>query len=153
MRTLLLCGLLGGCTQAGTGVGIIHKNSAGVEGDAKISWTPSELTITDCTVGQARSGTVELSSVGDANLHIYTIELIGSNDVFYFERQEDLEFSPGTSDSYPIAVTLQVEEAIDGELRVTTDDVDHRDVRVPVHAWPVGYVPPADTGDTGDSGA
>lgn len=151
MRSLLL--FLGACAQAGTGIGIVHKNSPGVEGEAKISWSPEELTITDCTVGQARSGSVEISSVGDANLHLYTIEMIGNDDVFYFVRQEDLEFAPGTKDSYPIAATLQVEEPVDGELRITTDDVEHQEVRVPVHAWPVGYVPPTDTGDTGDTGA
>lgn len=145
--------LMVGCTPAGTGVGIVNKSNTGAEGNAKVSWTPDELTITDCTVGQARSASVEVSSVGDANLHLYTVELIGDESIFYFQRSEDLEFAPGTSDSYPVVATLQVEEPAEATLRITTDDVDHREVRVAVHAWPVGYVPPADTGgDTGDTG-
>ncbi|HND29662.1 MAG TPA: hypothetical protein PLA94_06660 [Myxococcota bacterium] len=98
---------------------------------------------------------MEISNTGDAALSIYAIELIGNDDIFFFEKREDLEFAPGVSDSYAVAATLTTNEPAEAQLRVTSNDLENRDLRVLIHAWPVGYVPPEDSGGSdsgGDSG-
>ncbi|HNC94532.1 MAG TPA: hypothetical protein PKY30_05415 [Myxococcota bacterium] len=143
------------CTPTSTGLGTVTKVSEGVEGDPVLSWTPEELIIKDCPLNEARSGSVEISNTGDAALSIYAIELIGNDDIFFFEKREDLEFAPGVSDSYAVAATLTTNEPAEAQLRVTSNDLENRDLRVLIHAWPVGYVPPEDSGGSdsgGDSG-
>lgn len=139
------------CTQNSTGLGTVSKGSEGVTGDPLLSWTPEEVIIQDCPLNEARSGSLEVSNSGDAALSIYAIELIGNEDIFYFDKREDLEFAPGVSDSYAIAATLTTDAPAEGELRITSNDPENRDLRVPIQAWPVGYVPPEDSGG-GDSG-
>ena len=143
------------CTPTSTGLGTISQVSEAEEGDPVLSWSPAELIIKDCPLNEARSGSLELSNMGDAALSIYAIELIGNDDIFYFEKREDLEFAPGVSDSYAVAATLTTNEPVDAQLRVTSNDVENRDLRIVIHAWPVGYVPPEDSGGSdsgGDSG-
>ena len=143
------------CTPTSTGLGTVSKVSEGVEGDPLLVWTPTELIIQDCPLNEARSGSVEISNTGTAALSIYAIELIGDDDIFYFEKREDLEFATGVSDSYAVAATLTTNEPAEAQLRVTSNDQENRDLRITVHAWPVGYVPPADSGGSdsgGDSG-
>jgi hypothetical protein len=137
------------CFSNNTGLGTVEQPTEGLTGNPIIEIDPTELFITDCEVGLAKSGTFTISSVGTDNLVIYTIERFGDDEIFYFEDQEDLEFAPGGGDSYPIAATLKELVPVDGEIRIVTNDVDNRDVRIPVHAWPIGYVPPEDSGDSG----
>ena len=148
----LLGGLLGGligCGLNGTGLSSVKQPAEGVTGDIAMSVDTTEITITDCEVGLARSGEFTLTNTGTTNLTVYSIELIGDETIFYFVEQEDLEFGEGTSATYAVSATLLAAEPAEAQLRLTTDAPDSRDVRVAVHAWPVGYVPPEDTGDTG----
>lgn len=148
-----LLGLIG-CGLNGTGLSTVKQPAEGVTGEIAMSLDTTEIFITDCEIGLARSGEFTLTSTGTTNLTVYSIELIGDETIFYFVEQEDLEFGPGISGTYPVSATLATAEPVDAQIRLTTDAPDSRDVRVLVHAWPVGYIPPEDTGDSGgDSGA
>lgn len=145
MLTLLL---FWGCGGNGTGLSNVTNTTEGALGDPVMTVDPLELFITDCAIDSARSGSVNVASAGDGDLEIYKIELLGDESIFYFIPQSDLTFSPGVSDSYAISASIDSDAPAEAELRITSNDPNMRDVRVPIHAWPVGYVPP-DTGDTG----
>ena len=153
-----LLGLIG-CGLNGTGLSTVKQPAEGVTGDIAMALDTAEIFITDCEVGLARSGEFTLTNTGTTRLTVYSIELLGDETIFYFVAQEDLEFGEGTSATYPVSATLAAAEPVDAQIRLTTDAPDSRDVRVLVHAWPVGYVPPEDSGDSGgdtggaDSGA
>ncbi|MFZ5479836.1 MAG: hypothetical protein ACOZNI_23935 [Myxococcota bacterium] len=135
-----------------TGVGTTPQDQEVVDGSGGIEVSPAELLIEDCDVGYAKSGSLTVTSTGDANLLIYTAGIVSGGSVFYTTADEDLEgaeLAPGQTAPITIAATLPTDEPAEGVLRLHTNDPENIDLDVVLTAWPVGYVPPEDTGTTG----
>ncbi len=127
------------------------------DGDAVLQLEPAEVTIEDIDPLYAKSGTVTLTSIGTGDLLVYEARMVENPDgVFFFETVEtsdDMSIAVGASVTWYVTATLQEPTAVDGTLRIRTNDPAATNVLVPVHARPLGWVDPGDTGgDTGSAG-
>jgi hypothetical protein len=150
---ILALSLLVGCSPQDTGLSNGPDDQELATGTGKMELDVTEIVISDIMLGYSKSAQFTVTSTGDANLQIYEIRIVADeSDVFFFEEVEDIEFAPGQGDTFTVVADLDVAAAADGSLRLRTSDPDNATVTLPLHAYPEGYVPPEDTGDTADTG-
>ena len=127
------------------------------DGDAMLQLDPAEVFIEDIDPLYAKSGTITLTSTGTADLLVYEARMVENPEgVFYFETVEtsdDMAIAVGATVTWYVTATLAAPEAVDGTLRIRTNDPAATSVLVPVHARPLGWVEGGDTGDSGDNGS
>jgi hypothetical protein len=155
---MLLLPLLVACGGDASFVGRTKVPDA-PDGDAVLQLEPAEVFIEEIDPLYAKSGTLTLTSTGTADLLVYEARMVENPDgVFYFETVEtndDMAIPAGATVTWYVTATLSGPVAADGTLRIRTNDPAATNVLVPVHARPVGWVDPGDTGgaDTGDTGS
>lgn len=118
-----------------------------VSGTAVAEVDPLEVFLTDIDPAYSKGGPVTVTSAGDADLRIYGAQMVDNPDgVFFFEPVGELVLAPGNQVSWTVVATLPGPVAYDGVLRIRTNDPTRTNLTVPVHARPVGWVEPEDTG-------
>jgi hypothetical protein len=144
--------VLVGCAPQDTTLGNGNDQNDVVTGTGRMQLDPEALTIQDIEVGYSKSGDFTITSVGDADFILSEAKIVAdASDVFYFDEVEDVRLAPGQSATYTVVADLDEATAADGQLRLKTNDPDASTYLLDLHAWPLGYVPPEDTGG-GDSG-
>lgn len=135
-------------------------------GETMMTFSPQTILITDVDVagGVSKVGPIELRNVGTNDLVItrFSISDGGEGGVFLVVRQDEYEdsiISPEGSEEF--LVTAQPAESlvgsgVFGELRISTNDPQYRDLRVPLCAYPTGWEEAtpctADASEDDDSG-
>lgn len=149
MRIVALL-MLAACGAPDTTLTNGSGDNEAVNGDGRLTVDKTEIVVADIVVGFSKSESFTVTSVGTSNLRIYEIRLVANPDeVFYFDEVEDIELAPEQTASYTVVADLDVAEPSEGQLRLRTSDPDNANLIIPLAAWPEGYVPPDDTGDTG----
>jgi hypothetical protein len=148
--TLLL--VLGSACGGDTNFTTKQADVSTQEGSGALSLDTTEIVWTGLTVGIANSTGITVESAGETNLMVYSYEVTNSDgDQFFAEDVEELELAPGSSRTLTVGVALSADEMAEGEVQIKTNDANNLDVRIPLYAYPEGYV--FDTGDTaGDTG-
>ena len=131
------------CTGGETGFGKHADGYTAAQGAGQITWSPTELLFIDLEPGGSGvSQTLTITSSGDNNLMVDRIDITSSGGgVFYMEEESDLTLAPEREKEIIVVATLP-ESGTDsmGELRIVSNDADHRDIRVPLCGYPVGYM-------------
>ena len=137
---IALCALLGACSAE---TNFQNTNDGGdfEEGNGLLEWYPLEVSVTDLQQGITGSTTLQLSSVGEDNLHIYEVRVLNSGGgVFYMgddDEYEDKVLAPGTSLEVPVTATMDDWAAVvEGTIRVKTNDPDAIALEIPAYAYP-----------------
>ncbi len=139
MRVWGLC-LLGACGGVETTVQVPADKNEGAVGEAQIQVTPAEVVITDCDPDYARSVEFNVASIADGNVNIDEMAVMTRTDIFYFDEVEDVVIPPGTGYDYIVVATLPDDQAVTGELRIRSNDLDTPDLVVTLKALPPGWI-------------
>lgn len=143
---LLLVTILA-CSGNNTGFSTNPGQVDGPSGDGSAVISPLELVWTDLELGYSYSQELTIESAGTGDLIVYDLRVTTDPaDAFFFDDVEDFVLPTGESASFPVVADLEVAEAATGTLRVKTNDLENIEVLIPLTAYPVGYVPPDDTG-------
>lgn len=105
-----------------------------------------ELWFEEVPVGTARSIDLVITNTGDADLKLFSGDLIANPGyVFYTddEAANDTVIEPGMEVSIPIGVTLESDAAVEGTYRLDTNDPSQPILDIALLATPEGWV---DTG-------
>ena len=138
LYTLLLTAMIG-CTAGETEFSDADVETNPAEGTGEMSYSPAEFVFTDVEIGVTYNQDLVIQSVGEANLSIYLVGLSESADgIFYMEIAEDIVLAPGTERSFPVTVTMDEANIAEGEIRLSTNDSDNLELRLPITAYPVG---------------
>ncbi|MEL6343437.1 MAG: hypothetical protein AAFV53_09900 [Myxococcota bacterium] len=116
-------------------------------GETKMAYSPDVLLITDIDVdsGVSRSVPIELRNVGTNDLRVDRFTISNSGGVFLVVLQQEYEdslISPEDSEEFLVTAQPTTELAgggVYGELRISTNDPEFRDLRVPLCAYPLGW--------------
>jgi hypothetical protein len=124
------------------------------EGKGSFSIEPAEIVWTglDWEAGIGQSEAYVVSNTGESNLVLYKVNLsnagaLEAGNTFYVEEEEEINLASGSDREFTAVATLAEFDMAEGELRIQTNDDDNLDVRIPLFAYPDGWV--EDTGDTG----
>ncbi len=140
--TALMGTLLFACDGGETGFQNTSEDATGAQGNGLAEITPLEIELDEMNWEEAisQSAQIKVSNIGDANLKIYDFGLSNSADgVLYADDDSNIELSPGSEREFTVVATLEVNDQIEGELRVRTSDPDNIDVRIPVLVTPMGW--------------
>ena len=130
------------CTQGDQTFGAVNEVSGQDQGTAKLEYSPSEIIFSDVELDFLSSGTITITSVGDGALTIDKVDITNSADgAFYMDEAstENLSLQPEISRDFVVTVLMETSAVHIGELRIRSNDEDHRDVRIPLCAFPLGY--------------
>ena len=158
----LLTSLLG-CTAGETEFSDADVETNPADGTGEMAYSPAEFVFTDVEIGVTYNQELTIQSIGEANLAIYLVGLSESADgIFYMEIAEDIILAPGTERSFPVTVTMDEANIAEGEIRISSNDSEDMELRLPITAYPVGMAtttttttttpPTATGGDTGGMG-
>lgn len=127
-----------------------NTNEEEIQGGGSLSFSPEAIVFEDLELGVTVSQELTLSSTGDVNLNVYEVRTIDTGGgVFYVPETEDLVIAPGSSLGVTITATLSSESPAEGSLRVKSSDADYIEFLIPLAAYPLGYTPADDSGDSG----
>ncbi len=118
-------------------------------GNGLMEFSPEQIEFKDLEQGITRSVNLTIYSKGENALMVYEVRILNSGEgVFYVEEKEDLSLAPDTEAEFPVTASMSDwAKAVEGSLRVKTNDPDALTVEIPL----IGY-PAADFyGETGDS--
>lgn len=143
--TLAACNAETGFSKA-TGVNTVES------GAGEIEVTPLEIVFeeVDWESHVSKGQIVTIANVGDNVLQVSEIGLTDNGGgALYCEDVGELNLAPGAESTFSVVVTLDEQVPSTGMLRIRSGDVDEATLNIPITAYPVGYEPDPDTGDTG----
>ena len=158
---LVLFSFIIACNRADQSFSATNTDIIGDQGTISMEWSPSELVFMDMEPGFTYSGTIIVTSTGENVLQISKVDVTNSADgIFYTDTSSNTDITLGTDVSRDFIITAQINDnnAYIGEARIKGNDPSHRDVRIPLCAFPKDYqgdlaCPPTydNTSDTGDT--
>ena len=151
----MLTFLLIACTQGDQSFGAVNEVTGQDQGTALLEYSPAEIIFTDVELDFLGSGTLTITSIGDGALSIDKVDITNSADgAFYMDEAstENLSLQPEISRDFVVTILMETAATHIGELRIRSNDEAHRDVRIPLCAFPAGYegeqvCPEEDTGE------
>ncbi len=115
-----------------------------VEGNGVMELSETELSWTEVSIGEANSQVLYVRSIGTLNLVLYEARLISTgNGAFYIEDTEEKVIAPGSAYELVVVANVDNDNLRQGTLRLKTNDLDQKEVLVPLSAT---------TGDGEDTG-
>ena len=130
------------CTQGDQTFGAVNEVTGQNQGTAQLEYSPAEIIFSDVEVEFLSSGSLTIQSIGDGALAIDKVDITNSADgAFYMDEAstENLSLQPEITRDFVVTILMETAAVHIGELRIRSNDEDHRDVRIPLCAFPLGY--------------